>query len=462
MIIEGFEIENWGCIKRVAVTDLPSGVVVLHGPNGTGKSSIIAALRACLMDNKSTSKSLDRGFPKNSSEKPRVTVTFRAGGTTWKITKQFSSKNSKLESLTAGGAWKLESDDPSESHDRTRRLLGDSDSNQGLHQLLWLTQAEFKLPKKFDSDVQSSLRGVLGVLQTPLDDRFLGRIKDQWSRWFTEKNKPGSPPKLKANCSLDKSRLLLEKYQKELAAIEEEFQAFEKMSERSASLEMAAREFRQQIAEQTLTRDRLQEEFERSLSRVNSHRLAEANVAAAGKLLDDSRESRTNRAEAERRLRDAEKETTAAERKVAELSDHLKSAEASLRDLRSRSQELITSSRVLRERRDAIDGWLRQIALKGQLKSAQDVLRRAEQAVADLEKLKHEALSQPAPDAATLKKLRENRTKAGQLRANLEAAAISLKLIPDAGASPPKVTVDGKLAARESPLDHFVRRRAEV
>ncbi len=189
MIVEGFEIENWKCIKRVAVASLPAtGVAVLHGPNGTGKSSIIEALRACLMDYKSNSaaKSLTSAYPKNSSDKPRVQVTFSAGGSSWRVVKQFGSKESKLERRLSSGEWKLESVDISEVHDRTRQLCGGSDSTAGLHQLLWLTQAEFHLPKsdELDADVQSRLRAILGVLQTPLDDRFVGRIKERWSTWF--------------------------------------------------------------------------------------------------------------------------------------------------------------------------------------------------------------------------------------------------------------------------------------
>ena len=56
MILEQFEIENWSCIRRAAVMDLPAaGVVVLHGPNRTGKSSVVAALRATLFDFQPTS-----------------------------------------------------------------------------------------------------------------------------------------------------------------------------------------------------------------------------------------------------------------------------------------------------------------------------------------------------------------------------------------------------------------------
>ena len=59
MIIEGFEIENWTCIKKLTVSGLPAtGVIVLHGPNRRGKSSLVQALRACLMDYSSTSTAL--------------------------------------------------------------------------------------------------------------------------------------------------------------------------------------------------------------------------------------------------------------------------------------------------------------------------------------------------------------------------------------------------------------------
>ncbi len=247
MILEGFEIENWACIKHVLVSGLPpTGTIVFHGPNGTGKSSIIEALRACLMDfpSTSTSKELKRWFPKNGLEKPRVAVTFNARGSSWRITKHFGSRESRLESRTAAGTWKLERSTAADAHEEVRKLLGDKDSHAGLHQLLWLTQAEFQLPdpRKFDSDLQSQLRAVLGVLQTPLDDRFHARVKDAWSRWFGSRSKPGEKPKLKRDCPLDKAMVTLEERRLELAEVEAKYRSYEAMMDKSGNLEILSRD----------------------------------------------------------------------------------------------------------------------------------------------------------------------------------------------------------------------------
>ena len=142
MILEGFEIENWSCIKKVSVTSLPpTGVIVLHARNRTGKSSIVQALRACLIDYSSTTTALKSFYPRGTGDKPVVSVTFQAGGVSYRIKKHFGSKTSELASKTATGAWKVETTSPADAHDRTCGYAGGTDSTKGLHQLLWLTQA---------------------------------------------------------------------------------------------------------------------------------------------------------------------------------------------------------------------------------------------------------------------------------------------------------------------------------
>lgn len=470
MILEGFEIENWSCIKRVVVSDLPAaGVIVLHGPNGTGKSSMIEALRACLMDNKSTSKALDRGFPKNSNEKPRVSVTFRAGGTVWRITKQFGSKDSKLESRTLTGEWKLESADPSEAHERTRLLTGGSDSSLGLHQLLWLTQAEFRLPepKKFDQDVQARLRSVLGVLQTPLDDRFLGRVKDRWAGWFGARSKPGEKPKLKKDCPLDKALAMLQRHEGDLAALEADYVKFERLLEQSAYLQVQARDLRQQLAEKTSACDAHQEEYEQSLQRLEAHRLAGERVAQAVKAQAEAQERQERRAGVERDIGDAEKAAVEAGREVDDRVSRLQGAEQRLRDSRREQQALRDMGREWQDRLNKVGDRQRWLALKGQWKSATENLQRADSVSGELEALKQQAREHPAPDAETMSGLDENRRKAAKLRAELGVAAIELTFAPDPGSAVARLTLDGAPAVeigRSSDgahLRHSVQRRAE-
>ena len=471
MILEGFEIENWSCIKRLAVHDLPpSGVVVIHGPNGTGKSSTIEALRACLMDKKSTSRALDRGFPKNSAEKPRVSVTFRACGTSWRITKQFNSRDSKLESRTPTGQWKLETSDPSEAHERARHLSGGCDSSLGLHQLLWLTQAEFRLPepKKFDAGVQSRLRAVLGVLQTPLDDHFLGRVKEEWSRWFSARNKPGERPKVKVGCPLEKDLVLLKRYQAELAAVEAEYLGFENMIERSGRLEISARDLRRQLEEKTGLRDRLQNEYAECRARLEANRYAAENVTRAEVTLGDARAMKERRADAERRIRDEEAAADGARREVEETGGKLRIAEERLRGLRRDFQKLGIAGREMQERLNAVGDRRAHLALLGKLKAARDNLRRAEEADARHEELKRQARERPFPDDATIKRLEENRANAARSRADLHAATIALTLLPDPGASLVNLLIDGAQAeglGRTPDRDttrHSIRRRAEI
>jgi hypothetical protein len=473
MIIEGFEIDHWSCLKRIAVDDLPStGVIVLHGPNGTGKSSIVAALRACLLDYPSTSasKELKRWFPKDSTEKPRVSVTFRVGGTCWRITKQFGTKVSKLERRTAAGAWSLEKSTAADAHEQTRALVGGKSSQAGLQQLLWLTQAEFHLPnpKDFDADVQSQLRGVLGVLQTPLDDRFLRRVKDEWCRWFGIRNKPGEKPKLKKDCSLDRALAELKRQRDKLAEIEAEYQTFERMTDKSRELQVLGRELRRQLAERTRARDLLQLEYETSLKRLEAHRRAEERVATAAKTLADAHAVRKKRADGEQRLQEVEKQMELAGREVEETGQRLVAAEQKLRECRRELQGLDNVRRELQACLNDLNERRQLRSLKEQLQSARENLRRAELTTGDLEDLKKEARERPAPDASGLKKLEDNRARANLLRADVEAAAIALTLVPDLAAATACLAIDGAPAVEANPAANgfpircSVRRQAEI
>ncbi len=347
-----------------------------------------------------------------------MTVTFRAAGTTWRITKVFGSKESKLESQTSTGQWKLETCDASEAHERTRSLAGGSDSALGLHQLLWLTQAEFRLPepKKFDADVQSKLREVLGVLQTPLDDRFLARVKQERSRWFDGRSKAGEKPRMKKDCALEKANAELALLKKELEKIEGDFEAFEKMRETAEDLEIRAHDLRRQSEGKTQTCLLLQKEYERSLTRIEANKRAAERVQRAGQTLTEMQARHKRRLELEDRLKIEEKALHTADADVEEKGRRLEAAERNLFALRASAGLIADKGRALQGCRNELHDRRQGLGRIQELRKAREVLQRAEQTYSALEELKEQARACPAPDDAVLKELAANRARARQAR----------------------------------------------
>lgn len=471
MILEGFEIENWGCLGRLVVENLPAtGVVVLHGPNGTGKTSIIEALRACLMDKKSTSKALGRGWPKNSTAKPKVSVTFRTNGTTWRITKQFGSKESSLESRTATGQWRLETADATEAHDRAAQLAGGDDSRTGLQQLLWLTQAEFHLPtaKDFDTSVQSRLRAVLGVLQTALDDRFIEHVKSAWSKWFSGTRKPGENPKLKKTSMLDRELQALEERRNELAGYEAKYRESEALIDRSAALQIESRELERQLNQRTKEYEGLRSEYESSLTRLDAHRHAAEKVIRSEKMLADARASKLEHANKEQMLVEMKRLFEMATSDAESKQQRIQAALQNLTQLKQEKQLLADAGRTLQARLQEVSRRRELVELRERAATTRENLKQAEQAACEVEALKRQLREHPAPENALLDAMEKNRHQCTQQHAKLHAEAIAVTLVTDQGAARAKLTVDGKPVPQgESGTGtessrHAIRRHAEI
>src|SRR5207302_2008788 len=115
--------------------------------------------------------------------------------------------------------------------------------------LLWLTQAEFRLPdgKKFDAGLQAQLRGVLGVLQTPLDDRFIEQVKRRWNIWHSGQRKAGRQPALKDGCKLADNLRALEQANQELADSETRFRDIESLIRQAGDLELTLQDLNRQV-----------------------------------------------------------------------------------------------------------------------------------------------------------------------------------------------------------------------
>jgi DNA repair exonuclease SbcCD ATPase subunit len=469
MIIEGFEIENWTCINKLTVSGLPpTGVIVLHGPNRTGKSSLVQALRACLMDYSSTSTALKSCYPRGSGEKPTVSVTFTAGGTTCRIKKCFGSNKSELSSRTSTGNWKVETTSAAEAHSRVCDYAGGDDSNKGLRQLLWLTQAEFRLPdpKKFDPDVQAQLRGILGVLQTALDDRFIERVKKRWNTWYSGQRRAGKQHEIKDGCKLAEKLKKLDGAQKELKQSEGKFNEVEGLIRQGGELELLKTNLQQQLADRTTELEKCQEERDRSQKRIAARRLAEERHSNAVKEKEAALEEQRLSQEAAQRLAEDEGAIQPAQTNVDSIGRLVQGATESLDQSRQQLGTHRDERRNLQNRANRIAAKLSALALGEQLELARRDYQRAKTIADEIDEIERYLAEHPAPDEKTLEKLKRNREASAQLRADLKAASINLTPAPKADAAAAQLSVDGgpylDIAASNAPVTHAVRRKAEI
>jgi predicted nucleic acid-binding Zn-ribbon protein len=469
MIIEGFEIENWTCIRRLAVSALPpTGVIVLHGPNRTGKSSLVQALRACLMDYSSTSAALKHFYPRGSGEKPTVTVTFTAGGTAYRIKKCFGSNKSELASRTSTGSWKVETTAAAEAHSRVCGYAGGSDSHKGLRQLLWLTQAEFHLPepKKFDADVQAQLRGILGVLQTPLDDRFIERVKKRWNIWYSGQRKVGKQQQIKDGCKLAQNLTKLTDAQRELNESDLKFDETEKLLRQTSDLEMRRIDLDRQLDKQTSELRARREERERSQARIAARKLAEERYTHAQKEQQAALGEEVQRAGAAKRVVEAEKSIEPARRRVETAERTVQSMVAKQVQRKTDLSERRDKRQGFQQRANRIAAKLRALDDKEKLSVAQKDLQSAQEIAHAVASIKTYLAENPVPEKPEFDALQANRQRILQLQADRDAASMTLSIVPAEGAGSAQIALDGAplraLAISPPPPTYAVRRKAEL
>jgi predicted nucleic acid-binding Zn-ribbon protein len=471
MIIEGFEVENWTCIKKLTVPSLPpQGVVVLHAPNRQGKSSLVKALRACLMDYRSDSKAskLTNCYPRGSGEKPTVTVTFNVGGTGYRIKKCFGSTKSELASRSSTGEWRVETTSAADAHSRVCELAGGDDSRKGLTQLLWLTQAEFQLPiaNEFDTNVRAQLRGILGVLQTPLDDRFSERVRKRWNEWYSGQRKAGKQHAIKSGCQLAQDLVRLAEAQAEFERGESRYHELEAQLRQTSELEARRSDLGRQLGEQTREFRRCQDERERSQARIAARKLAEERSSSAEKEQEAARDEHLQRSAAAQRLVEAQNAVPPARQSVdgfERIVTELEGREEPARKALSESREEQRSSR---KRADRVAAKLREIEDLENLNQARAALERADSIARMIASTKTYLARNPIPDKKQQDELKTTDRRIVQLIADCQAASMTLRVVPEEGSRPARIALDGRpfqpLPGSPAPPAFQVRRKVEL
>ena len=152
--------------------DLGVGIHLIHGPNETGKSTLISAIARAFFDRYNTQDQEIRSLrPWGTELAPRVTLEFEAQGNVYRLDKRFLDEESSALSEWNGSRFERVADSV-KADDRVRGfLLGSASrsgaasmSNWGLARLLWMTQnlATRMSAPGLDETLRQHLLGTLG------------------------------------------------------------------------------------------------------------------------------------------------------------------------------------------------------------------------------------------------------------------------------------------------------------
>jgi DNA repair exonuclease SbcCD ATPase subunit len=170
MIVRHIEAEGWGCFANaIEVGPLSDGVNVLYGPNGTGKSTLLATIIRGLLDSYAVGGSEAQALrPWGRSLTPKVRIEFMHGGVEYRLRKRFLDKPSALLEVREDGGWTRFAED--EGADRHVRGLLRADApgsglssskHWGSTQVLWSPQEVQEL-QPLSGDVLADVRASLG------------------------------------------------------------------------------------------------------------------------------------------------------------------------------------------------------------------------------------------------------------------------------------------------------------
>ena len=440
MILHGLRLQNWRNIESLELNDLNHDLVVLHGPNRTGKSGIVLALRYGLFDfdHSSSATAIKSCSPRRSQASPEVEIDFEVDEKRYRLHKVFSTRRDGeawLKEITATGEAVLERD--KEAGRQARMLLGAEKSSDGLNELLWLTQGEVRLPdaNKLSSSLQQRLEAVLGTLLTSHDWAFHDVLRKAADEYFTRRgNAKTSSPVMTLQNELDTvrervGRLRLEQTQSESLVSEHE------------GLETEIQQARESLADAEKDVTELESQSRDLVARQSQHEKAKSTLTTAERELETSKKTWLEFQHTQEAILQLERETLKdraalenAQEQQQRMTTEFETLTQTLAE-RRQERETLAKARTASDEREKLLNIYEQ---QSQVTSAIEQVKTLEQKLVGI---KQELQTLSAPDKRTLESLRKNSRAIGVLQAEVDAAALQLEIQTNAD-SEVKLTSD--------------------
>lgn len=467
MILHRLEVGGFRCFSsKVALSLDPEQINILHGKNGSGKSSLLWALIRGLLDtHRAGGKSVEVLRPWGTDLGPTIVVDFEHEGKCYRMEKNFLENRCAHLSERQGNKLKPVAHNE-KAEERVREILLSEaptvgltkPEKWGLARALWCPQ-EHLLVDGFAGRVLGNIQELLGKQSMHEDAVALqNRVEKLYLEYWTPQGKPkggkDAPFWMKRQGDLPKLEEALADSTREL----EELQAAQEMAQILHD-------------ERTKTQSRL-EESQNALSELQA-RVAEFTplLEKCGKLKAQCDAKRTEAGALDAVIKQIaalrEKEECAAVR-LAELDQAIlessqkeeglqrffEKAEQVLESLERGDPQVSSFVQLLEEAENYNAG-------RNQLLETQNRLQHVSQAAEEIRENKEELSGLAAPDDATLSTLNQLATKQVQLQAQLDGALLHVHLKPSADRSveilqgsplgPHQLTAGGDLHVSGSP-----------
>lgn len=221
--------------QPLVIDQLTDGINLFVGPNESGKSTLVRAIRAAFFERYKSSSVDDLQPWGDSSAAPQVELEFDWQGTHWKLHKQFLKK--QRCDLHIGQQHFSED----QAEEKLAELLGYQMSSRGASKpehwgipgLLWVEQGCIQeIHHSVDHaghHLKSALSGTLGDVTTSAGDELIYKVENQRAELLTKTGKPtGQYQKILADC---------EDYQNKLAELDEKIQRYRAAVDRLGELQ---------------------------------------------------------------------------------------------------------------------------------------------------------------------------------------------------------------------------------
>lgn len=438
MILRRLRVVGWRCYaEAVEVGPFGDGLNVLFAPNATGKSTLFEALLRGLLDgHRVTGRDVEALRPWGRSLTPAVTVEFAHDGAEYRLTKRFLDRPiAELERREKERFVRLAEGDAAD--DRVREILTRNPpgrglarpENRGLAQVLWAPQGELAL-QGLSGDVVAGIRESLGAqVSGPSGGPLESAIEQAYLAIYT----PGGHLRRGRDASpLARLHDRLAHANAARTKAWEQYRLFEQASRRIEDLRTRRQQARRDEEETSRTLDETRRQAESYRMLIADRRLREEQVRAAearhGEVkqrIEQIKDARDGLGRAQEALRQAQAERPLLVREVSERERAAAEAQSDLEDARK-------GRRVVDEARREAEDARRYLEASEKARAAAALWGRIGEASSALDEHKRTRAALLAPDDRKMRAIRRAVRARDDARVRLDAALITLEIVPQA------------------------------